>query len=97
MLLFSCGSVVLLMKDMQHPDMLSVHSGSRESLWSGGSGILAVGNFFSHSVVAVQKRLQRFWLTWKVKSISCWEVDGALFGTVFNQKGHTCNQNNKIT
>lgn len=66
-LLFSCGSVVLLMKDMQHPDMLSVHSGSRETLWSGGSGILAVGNFFSHSVVAVQKRLQRFWPTWKVK------------------------------
>lgn len=32
------------MKDMQHPDMLSVHCSSRKMLWSGGSEILAVGN-----------------------------------------------------
>lgn len=44
------------MKDMQYPDILSVHSGSRGILWSGGSKILPVGNCFSATELLLRRK-----------------------------------------
>jgi len=57
------------MKVMQHPDMLSLHSGSREVLWLGGSKILSVGSCFSATELLCI-RVQCFCLVWKVKGTS---------------------------